>query len=329
MSTTEPTCHGAVPSSFDRASYDELRRRLEFRPNLWMNCATLALNAALFGAALKLLTLNVTWAYWSAQALLPIVFFQAFSLLHDCGHGSCASTRLGNMVIGHYASVLCFLPFFPWKYVHTEHHVWAGTADHDPGLVVVKRARETGRLPWLLTSAWRTWLPIIGLTQHIIYWAYPITGLRAGKLSRSKAVRCAASVGWLGCVYAVAHHAAPTLIRAGNFLPAILLYLVLVELVNIPHHAGLTSFAERLPLWEQHRSTRSCDYPVLVSELLVLNFNFHIEHHMFPNLPWYRLRSARRLVKASLGSAYRETRAIRWQLQQRTRGLVDVLRATE
>jgi omega-6 fatty acid desaturase (delta-12 desaturase) len=80
-----------------------------------------------------------------------------------------------------------------------------------------------------------------------------------------------------------------------------------------------------LPVWQQHMPTRTCDYPRGLSELLVLNFNFHVEHHVFPTLPWYRLRSARTLLKPALGTDYREAHGLRWHIQQRKRSLTKVM----
>jgi len=311
--------------TFSKSEYERLRAALDMTPNGWMNSVTVVMNMTLVALALHLLTRGSAPAYWMAQLILPVAFFQGFSLLHDCGHGSCTSSRLGNTVIGHYASVLCFMPFFPWKYVHTEHHVWAGNADRDPGLALVKRARDTGKLPMLIAVAWRSWIPIGAFAQHLVYWSYPIVALRRGKLPRKKLINCAASVALLICVYSALHLFTPQLFNALNFAPAILLYLLLVEFVNTPHHAGLTAYRERLPLWKQHLPTRSCSYPPIISAFAVLNFNFHIEHHFFPNLPWYRLPGASRLVKAALGPAYRETRGLNWHLAERKRDFVGVL----
>ena len=329
MSEVPSSVSSTQQPTLSKLAYHQLRAQLEFRPNPWMNIATLVVNALLLGLSAYLLLSGSAWAYWLAQLLLPIVFFQAFSLLHDCGHGSCTTSRIGNAIIGHYASLWCFMPFFPWKYIHTEHHVWAGNPERDPGLALVQRARTTRKLPRLLTAGWRIWLPIAGLAQHVVYWTYPITAFRRGVLSRSKQLRCAASVAWLLGAYIAFHFAAPRLFNWMNVVPAVFFYLMLVEIVNFPHHVGLTSFSERLPLWRQHLPTRTCYYPVVISELLVLNFNFHIEHHLFPNLPWYRLRAARQLVKPVLGDQYRETHGMEWHIRARKRRLVDVLCATD
>jgi acyl-lipid omega-6 desaturase (Delta-12 desaturase) len=313
--------------SSDRLSkqeYTRIRSQLSFEPSALLGALTLLVHGALACLVFRLLALDTTAAYWGAQLLLPIVMFQAFGVLHDCGHGSFSSKRWINTLVGHYASVFCCLPFLPWRYVHAEHHVWAGNPERDPGLAIVRRARE-GKLPWIIASTWRAWLPLAGFAQHIVFWMYPIVQARRGKLTRSRLVRCAGSVIFLGLALTALHYAAPHLFTIRNFLPGIFLYTMLVELVNIPHHTGLTAFDERMPLWEQHLPTRSCNYPPIVSELLVLNFNFHIEHHLFPNLPWYRLRAARKLVHPALGYLYREAHGLNWAIRARKQNLAEVL----
>ncbi len=61
-----------------------------------------------------------------------------------------------------------------------------------------------------------------------------------------------------------------------------MIHLLANEIVNVPHRADLVVFSDRLPLCNQWKATRSCYYPLFVSETLVRNFNFHIEHFYFP-----------------------------------------------
>jgi fatty acid desaturase len=114
---------------------------------------------------------------------------------------------------------------------------------------------------------------------------------------------------------------APDVVAPSNWLLAVLLFLITEEVVNLPHHFDVSTFDGKLPIWEQYRATRSCYYPPVISELLVLNFNFHTEHHLFPSLPWYRLRGARSLLKQALGSRYQEAVGVEWNVQQRKRDL--------
>jgi fatty acid desaturase len=87
----------------------------------------------------------------------------------------------------------------------------------------------------------------------------------------------------------------------------------------------MSTYDGKLPLWEQYRATRSCYYPPGISELLVLNFNFHTEHHLFPDLPWYRLRDARASLRAMLGERYQEAIGIAWNIQNRGRDLDSII----
>lgn len=309
----------------DKTLYDQARAQLDFAPNRLLVAATLCWTTSLLGACVYLLSQPSRLCYWGAQLLLPVVFFEAFAILHDCGHGSCVRSRLGNTLIGHCMSVLCFMPYFPWKYIHTEHHVWAGDAEHDPSAALAQRARNTGKLPAVLLFAWRSWLPLAAVGQHLVFWSYPIVAARRGQLPPKRLVRTIVSVALLASAYVSLHLFAPRIVNLHNFGPGIVLYLAMVEFVNLPHHAGLTSFHERLPLWRQHLPTRSCSYPPVISEVLVLNFNFHIEHHWFPALPWYRLRQARRLLKPALGDAYCEAKSLQWIMQQRRRSLTEVI----
>jgi len=105
--------------------------------------------------------------------------------------------------------------------------------------------------------------------------------------------------------------------------PSFVIYLVGVELVNFPHHLDMPtvdpqSSKQRLYVWEQQATTRSCRYPGILSELLVLNFNLHTEHHLFPALPWFRLKHARELIKPALQPGYNEVHGIGWNYVMRT-----------
>lgn len=308
-----------------KATYDEIRAQLSFEPSLSLLTLTLSGHLAWVASALWLSLQASTSLYLCGQVLLAVAFFQAFCLLHDAGHGNCTKSRIGNVIIGHCASLLCFLPFYPWKYLHAEHHVWTGNPERDPGLAIVKRAQDTRQLPWLLRASFRVYVPLGGVSQHLVYWAYPWTAKHRAALSRGRAWRCfGSSLLLLGC-YASLALLAPAIVSWRTLGLASVMYLLMVEFVNLPHHVGLTTYTTKLPLWQQHLPTRSCNYPPVVSELLVLNFNFHIEHHLYPTLPWYRLRAARRLVKAALGDGYRETVGSEWHQRERKRDMVDVL----
>lgn len=323
-----PAMHAGAakdPSRLDKGAYMAIKERLDLRPSPWAACGILALNVSLAALGFWLLSLDTTPAFLLSQLIFPVVFFQGFAILHECGHGSFSSKSWLNTLVGHYASPLCFLPYFSWKIQHAQHHVWSGNLDKDPALKLLRQWRATQRVPVVVQVAWRSWIPLAGAANHIVYWTYPITIFRTGTAGQLR--RCIASLIWMVAVYGSLFYAFPETFTIGNFALAIFLYLVGVELVNLPHHSDQPATSEKLALWDQAFTTRSCYYPKLVSELLVLNFNFHIEHHLFPTLPWYRLRGARALIKPALGAGYKEAIGIRWNLVNRSKDLREVLKA--
>lgn len=315
---------GELTEMFDRREYTVLKGRLDFERNIWVTLAIFALDGLMLAAAVHLLFVPGLMAYLGSQLLFALLFFHGFCMVHEAGHGSCSSSRAANVLIGHAASIFGLMPFYPWKYIHQKHHVWAGNPDRDPTGRNLKRWRAQKRVPWLLRASWRTWIPMGALAQHFVFWTYPLVLLRE---DRSKLFPCLCSVLLLPISYVSLYLLWPTVFRPGNFALAFAIYLFAEELVNLPHHSDLFRFSGRLQLWDQWKAARSCYYPPLVSELLVLNFNFHVEHHMFPSLPWYRLRQARALVRPALSGNYNEATGISWNLKNRSRDAQEFLLA--
>jgi acyl-lipid omega-6 desaturase (Delta-12 desaturase) len=314
-------------SAVDLLGKDEylaLKRALMTRPNTLASLAVLLMMAIL--AAVGLWLAGRSWPeFLLSQLLLAVFFFQGFALLHECGHSTASSRPWVNVVIGHVASVVCFLPFYPWRFIHQQHHLWAGNLDRDPVLAAIRRWRAARKVPQVLRWAWRSWIPLLAVVQQMVFWMYPLRLARMPQTDRRQLVRCAISVLFLIAVYGVLIALAGPFLHPRRFVLAVIIFLAAEEAVNLPHHVGAPVTNGRLPPWQQWMPTRSCRYPRGVSEFLVLNFNFHIEHHVFPFLPWYRLRSAHHLLRRSLGGAYQEEVGIGWALRNRRQSLDSVI----
>ncbi len=304
-----------------KAQYFHLRSELAFHRHLAVTLGVIAFDVALLVFAITGIRRGPQSSlFWVAQVLLALLYFHNFALLHEAGHGNVHSGRHLNTWIGHYASLFCFLPFFPWKYIHHEHHTWTGNLDRDPTLYQVKKMKREGRVPWIVRFAWRSWIPFGGLLQHTVFWLYPLRSWREGRLSAFQQRRSLFSVVFLAVAYLLLAAFGPAWLTFSRVWPSLVIYLIAVELVNFPHHIDMPVVSHpdhKLPPWEQHQTTRSCNYGIF-SGLLVLNFNLHTEHHLYPTLPWYRLTSVRDQLKPVLAEEYHEVPGLAWNLENRT-----------
>lgn len=308
----------------DKAQYSAWRGQLSFSRNIWMTIAVIIFDALIAAAALWMIFgLQGRWQYWAGQALLAIFFFHNFAIVHEAGHGNVSHRDAVNVIVGHYASLFCFLPFYPWRYIHQEHHTWTGNLEKDPTMKHVRRMKTRRRIPFTVKFTWRSWIPFAALIQHFVYWSYPISAWLEGTRKRSQFRDMLFSDLFLAAAYICLARIAPDWFHVARLWPSFVIYLLGDELVNLPHHLDMPtldpeSSKKRLYVWEQEATTRSCRYPGFLSELLVLNFNLHTEHHLFPNLPWYRLKKARELIKPALRTDYNEVHGVGWNYDMRT-----------
>jgi fatty acid desaturase len=314
----------------DKAAYLDIRNQLDFSKPEWIIGLTLVFEAFFLWAIIWLLG-QPGWVYYIlSQILLALFFFHGFALMHECGHGNFSKNRKANALYGHFFSIFCFIPFFSWKYIHQQHHVGIGYLDKDPTLNGIRKIRERGEAPALLRISWQWWLPLFASTQLITMWLYPLRRWLKEKEFDKWCRDSAISVAFLGSIYLLLPLLFPELITVRNILPAFILHMVFQEFINLPHHLETplvysSPGKERLPLWEQHRVSRSCYCPVFV-EVCTLNFDLHTEHHYFPSLPWYRLKKVRKLIRAKLGADYNEI-DMGWLFRKRKTDILNVMKA--
>jgi omega-6 fatty acid desaturase (delta-12 desaturase) len=307
-----------------KADYMAIKSQMSFEKPLWITLAVIVMDWVIVWLAFTLLT-NGGWvSYIASQLLLATFFFHNFALLHEAGHGNIHKERWINYLVGHYASIFCFMPFFSWKHMHQGHHVYVGNIDKDPTMKPIKKMRQDNAFPLIGSLSWPTYLPFIAVLQHYNIWKYC---LRLRKDDEGKQdpmyFHTIFSTLFLVAAYAMLIYALPQYITFQNLWLAFVFYLIITEAENLPHHAYTPTFSttperDRLHPWEQSITTRSCKFPPLMAELLALNFNLHTEHHFLPNLPWYRLKKLQKHIRASL-PGYTEVNGIGWNIRSRLR----------
>ena len=95
---------------------------------LWQVLNTLVPYAALWYG----MYLSLAVSYWLTAGLTLVAagfLVRAFIIFHDCGHGSFFKSPKANDVLGFVTGILCFTPYYHWRWQHALHHASAGDLD--------------------------------------------------------------------------------------------------------------------------------------------------------------------------------------------------------
>ncbi|MBL0695626.1 fatty acid desaturase [Comamonas sp. JC664] len=244
----------------------------------------LYLGAAALAVALAARALPL--AGWLARAslyLLAAASLHGISLFtHEAVHGGLARrpwlNRLGGM--------LCALPvlqnYAAYKVLHLRHHADLG-GGKDPD----HYANYTGRRGLeLLMHGGRL---LLGYPAYITL--IPILGWRQGAAAERRWIELEVALAAVSVALAVAFIPGQVLLHAWA-IPM----LILNTLVNV---RGMS----------QHTFLAESDHPVRgtrtilsnpVTRFFMCNENYHLEHHLYPRVPWYNLPALHRALRAEL-----------------------------
>ena len=269
-------------------------------------------DTAIWVAAL-VLTGAAAVALWGSWWCVPV--FAVYGVLygsasdsrwHECGHGTAFKTRWMNDVVYNLASFMILREPTVWRWSHTRHHTDTIIVGRDPEITVMRPADILGLL--LNVVAIRSTLRAF---RHL---ALHATGRLDAEeatfipdMERPKVYRTARiylAIFGLVILACVATH---------SILPAMLvglptLYGSWLQLMfGLTQHAGLDEDV----LDHRLNSRTVMMNPVL--RFLYWNMNYHIEHHMFPMVPYHALPKLHAIIKSdcppvytSLFDAYRE-----------------------
>ena len=231
---------------------------------------------------------------WLAgQLLLAVALVEWFILLHECGHGTLFLSRWANIVTGHAAGVLAGIPFPIWTRIHGRHHKWTGWQDLDPTTAALTPRDRSEWALGVVNICWKYWIPLFSVLYRLTnFWNLPrIMRLFTSSQARVHMLISAATVALL---YAIAIAAIGPLVLLRTLGVAILLALVVEDVLILSQHThipmaqsdGRNVTPHRAQ--DQDRFTRSLRLPRPLS-LLLLHFDAHALHHMYPFVPGYAL----------------------------------------
>jgi fatty acid desaturase len=315
----------------DKEKYLSIRNELNFVPNSAMLRNQMLQDLGIVLLSTWLLCERTAWSYALSQVLLACLYFRAFGAMHEAVHGSLSKKRLLNEWLGVVYGGICLLPYTTWRTVHLDHHAWAGNIEKDPVMRIVREFPGKPEFRKKLdTCLWRSWIPYMAFLQEVVFWSASVKLILGKKTMAGMYMGLLASIAAPLLMFASLLVAGRALGGVWMLLPSIVAYLVLVEVVNFPHHLSLPRVAGdgKLSLWEQYKISRTCVYSSWFSRFVLLNFNYHAEHHMFPNLPWYELAGAHKKIKEVSPEGYQMCQGHEWIRLNRQKDLKEVLAPT-
>ncbi|MGV6889412.1 fatty acid desaturase family protein [Rhodophyticola sp. SM2404] len=242
-------------------------------------------------------------ALWPTWWSLP--FWLAFGVLygsamdarwHECGHGTAFRTAWMNDVIYQIACFCMIRNPISWRWSHARHHSDTIIIGRDPEILAMRppAALMIAVNFFGVIDVWR------GLARMMLNASGRLDPQEASYIPQSeqpKVIKVARV--WLA-IYAATVVLA---VMLGSILP--LMLIGLPRLYGAWHHV-LTGILQHTGLAENvtdHRLNTRTVYINPISRFIYLNMNYHVEHHMFPMVPYHRLPELHALIKDDLPPA--------------------------
>ncbi len=294
----------AHQACFERARQVRLRHRdLARRPRPWW---ALALPLALAPVALAAIAAIPTAPGWATVPLYLVAGWclAAMGLIgHDCTHGAVTGSRRADAWLGSFLLTHLFMSFEAYRALHLAHHRW-NAYDRDPSADSPRLQAQTD----LVTHVLFLLVPLGFPTFQVVPgW---LSGFGLAPAGYPRVDRGRVRLQLLGVI---AYHS--LLVGAlpdgayRAYLGAWVLALVFAMQLLAFNHLFVEMYTDCILC--NTRNVRT--WPLL--GWITLFQGYHVEHHLLPGVPWYRLPEVHRSLEALGGTTYPVDGYLRAQVQ--------------
>ena len=247
----------------------------------------------------------IAWRSWGSWWAIPA--FAVYGVMygsasdsrwHECGHRTAFRSRLANDVVYHIAAFMDFREPISWRWSHARHHSDTIIVGRDPEIAFQRGAPFVNVV--LELFAIRT---IIAESKKLVSNSFGRATSEQADYQPAEELR--ASAWWSRAYLAAFISVAVWCVACRSILPAMFIGLPtiygrwLMVVYGITQHAGLAE-----DVLDHRLNTRT----VMMNRLnrfMYLNMNYHLEHHIFPTVPYHALPELHRLVKDQLPTPHR------------------------
>ncbi|GCL54068.1 beta-carotene hydroxylase [Microcystis aeruginosa NIES-3806] len=227
-------------------------------------------NVTMFFSALSLITLSTcgywlwSWPDWICFSANVLALHLSGTVIHDASHNSAHSNRTFNAILGHGSALMLGFAFPVFTRVHLQHHAHVNDPENDPDHFV-----STGGPLWMIAA--RFFYHEIFFFKRQLWRKYELLEWFLSRLFVATIVIVACQFGFIGYVMNF------------WFVPALVVGIALGLFFDyLPHR----------PFQERNRWKNARVYPSPLLNLLILGQNYHLVHHLWPSIPWYKYQPA-------------------------------------
>ncbi|NCS78493.1 MAG: beta-carotene hydroxylase [Microcystis aeruginosa K13-07] len=227
-------------------------------------------NVTMFFSALSLITLSTcgywlwSWPDWICFTANVLALHLSGTVIHDASHNSAHSNRTFNAILGHGSALMLGFAFPVFTRVHLQHHAHVNDPENDPDHFV-----STGGPLWMIAA--RFFYHEIFFFKRQLWRKYELLEWFLSRLFVATIVIVACQYGFIGYVMNF------------WFVPALVVGIALGLFFDyLPHR----------PFQERNRWKNARVYPSPLLNLLILGQNYHLVHHLWPSIPWYKYQPA-------------------------------------
>jgi fatty acid desaturase len=219
---------------------------------------------------------------------------------HECGHGTAFKTRWMNDVVYHIACFMILREPTIWRWSHTRHHTDTIIVGRDPE-IAARRPPDVAGILLNLFALKSGQKALTGILLHA-----------SGLLSEEEKTFVPDMEHWKVCLVARIWTAIFIVVVVASFafrsiLPAMYIGLPSFYGAFMTIFFGLTQHAGLAEDVLDHRLNSRTVYMNPIFRFLYWNMNYHVEHHMFPMVPYHALPRLHAAIKEDCPPAYRST----------------------
>lgn len=213
--------------------------------------------------------------HWPPSLLFTLGVFALHmvgTVIHDASHNVAHENRILNAVLGHGSALLLGFTFPVFTRVHLQHHAHVNDPDNDPDHIV-----STAGPLWLIAP--RFFYHEFYFFRRRLWRKFELLEWFLSRLVLATIIFCAWKFDFHYYIFNF------------WFAPGLVVGLMLGLFFDyLPHR----------PFQERNRWQNARVYPSMVMNILIMGQNYHLIHHLWPSIPWYRYRPAYHATKLLL-----------------------------